>query len=84
MMDTTDFDGDEEPISGEGAMAYIRSVLASDVIAEAHVAGMGEIDAGTIWYAVHAEDGERLAVTDDRKLAFVMARRHDFTAVSAH
>jgi hypothetical protein len=75
---------DSEDASGDGAMAYVRTVLASEVIAETSMPGMGEVDASTIWYAVHAEDGERLAVTDDRNLAFVMARRHDYAPVSAH
>lgn len=75
---------ENEPISGNGALAYVRTVTAREVMAEHPLPELSDVDGDTIWYAVHAEDGERLAVTDDRNLAFVMARRHDFNAVSAH
>ena len=35
-------------------------------------------------YAIHDANGERLALTDDRKLAFTLARQHDRTPVSVH
>jgi hypothetical protein len=35
-------------------------------------------------YAIHDGSGERLALTDDRDLAFSLARRHDRTPVSVH
>ncbi|MDP2085071.1 MAG: DUF1150 family protein [Gemmobacter sp.] len=35
-------------------------------------------------YAVHRPDGERLALVRDRKLAFALARQHDFAPVNAH
>lgn len=40
-------------------------------------------DAGAL-YAVHGEDGERLAIVAGRKLAFALARQHEFTPVSVH
>lgn len=36
-------------------------------------------------YAIHdSVNGERLAMTDDRKLAFRLARNHERTPVSVH
>ncbi len=35
-------------------------------------------------YAIHDESGARLALTDDRGLAFQLARQNDRTPVSAH
>ena len=35
-------------------------------------------------FAIHDSDGARLALTDDRKLAFVLARQHDKTPLSVH
>ena len=35
-------------------------------------------------YAIHDESGARLALTDDRGLAFQLARSHDRTPVIVH
>lgn len=35
-------------------------------------------------YAIHDATGERLALTDDRTLAFTLARQHDKHPVSVH
>ncbi len=35
-------------------------------------------------YAVHDAQGNRLAVTPDRRVAFALARRNDLTPVSVH
>ena len=35
-------------------------------------------------YAVHAADGERLALVRERNLAFVIARQNDMTPVPVH
>ncbi|QDY70198.1 DUF1150 family protein [Qingshengfaniella alkalisoli] len=35
-------------------------------------------------YSVHAPNGDRLALVRDRKLAFALARQHDFTPVDVH
>lgn len=35
-------------------------------------------------YAVHSEEGERLALVRDRKLAFILARQNDLTPVTVH
>lgn len=35
-------------------------------------------------YAVHDADGQQLALVADRKLAFTLARQHDYTPVTVH
>ena len=35
-------------------------------------------------YAIHDAEGARLALTDDRQLAFLLAREHDKRPVSVH
>ena len=35
-------------------------------------------------YAIHAADGTRLAVVEDRLVAFAMIRRHDLEPASLH
>ncbi|MFV0244949.1 MAG: DUF1150 family protein [Qingshengfaniella sp.] len=35
-------------------------------------------------FAVHAPNGDRLALVRDRKLAFLLARQNDFTPVNVH
>ena len=40
-------------------------------------------DADTL-YAVHNEEGERLALVKERNLAFVLARQNDLTPVAVH
>ena len=35
-------------------------------------------------YAVHSQDGERLALVADRKMAFILARQNDFAPVNVH
>lgn len=43
-----------------------------------------QIDADSLVYAVHNEDGMPLAVTLDRAIAFEMARQNDMSPVSVH
>lgn len=66
---------------GDGArIVYVRAVKVNDlpreVQAEAH--GAEEL------YAVHATNGERLALVRDRRLAFILARQNDFSPVTVH
>lgn len=35
-------------------------------------------------YAVHAPNGERLALVRDRNMAFLLARQNDFAPVTVH
>jgi hypothetical protein len=67
------------PATGE-RIVYVRSVEVADLPEDVREQ-VGDID--TI-YAVHAEDGERLALVRDRKLAFILARQNDLAPVSVH
>lgn len=61
-------------------IAYVRPVTVADLPADVQARAGGQ---ETIW-AVHGEDGERLALVGDRKMAFILARQNDFLPVSAH
>jgi hypothetical protein len=61
-------------------IAYVRPVTVADLPSEVQARAGGLL---TIW-AVHDEDGERLALVGDRKMAFILARQNDFNPVSAH
>ena len=62
-------------------LVYIRVVepkeLAGSIPAEV-LAG------GDRFYALHAADGTRVAVMNDREAAFIAARQHDMVPVSVH
>lgn len=60
-------------------IVYVREVRPEELPAEAR-----EAAAQRKLYAIHDQSGERLALTDDRGLAFSLARRNDFTPVSVH
>ncbi len=61
-------------------IVYVREVLVEDLPDEVRdqVAGLEVI------YSVHSQTGERLALVADRRLAFSLAREHDFTPLSVH
>lgn len=62
-------------------IVYVRPVAVADLPDEvrAHAEGREVI------YALHdAEDGERLALVADRKLAFFLARQNDMAPVNVH
>lgn len=39
---------------------------------------------GRYMWLIYAADGERIAATDDRDFAFIMARQNDLTPLSVH
>ncbi len=61
-------------------IVYIRRVAVSSLPEEvqAQVEGVDNL------YAVHGADGSRLALVQDRGLAFMLAREHELSPVSAH
>lgn len=61
-------------------IVYVRQV-AVDELPEELRAQMPGIDT---LYAVHKADGERLALVEDRELAFVLARQNDLAPVTVH
>jgi hypothetical protein len=67
------------PETGE-RIVYVRPIAVADLPEEIRRQAVGLEKL----YAVHAEDGERLALVRDRALAFVIARQNDFAPVNAH
>ncbi len=61
-------------------IVYVRPVVVADLPEELR-AQAPETDHV---YAVHSEDGERLALVKDRSLAFMLARKNDLTPVNVH
>ena len=62
------------------AIVYVRSVAVADLPEDiqAEVSGLKNI------YAVHSENGDRLALVNTRDLAFHLAREHDYTPLTVH
>lgn len=69
---------------GGSSLVYIREITARDARADTPAPELAELDPDAILYAVHAADGERLAILDDRQAAFAAARGHELDPVSVH
>lgn len=71
---------------GSPDLVYVREIPASDVLADVipHRAKGLKIDPSATLFAVHAADGERLAVMMDRETAFAAAVAHELEPVSVH
>ena len=61
-------------------IVYVRAVEVSDLPAEVQT----QIPSLDRIYALHAPDGERLALVADRAQAFALARQNDFAPVTVH
>jgi hypothetical protein len=61
-------------------IVYVREIAMGDLPDEVREQ-MG--DAQVIW-SVHGADGRQLALVADKKLAFHLAREHDYLPVSVH
>lgn len=59
---------------------YVKTVAAADLPDEIRAKAGG----ATQLYAIHGPNGEPLALCQDRKIAFVLARRQDYAPVSVH
>lgn len=64
----------------QNRIVYVREVAVDDLPEELQEQAGGR---DTI-YAVHAEDGERLALVADRNMAFVLARQNSYEPVTVH
>ncbi|MDD9725786.1 DUF1150 family protein [Roseovarius sp. SK2] len=73
----TQYEFDHE---AERPIVYVRQVNAED-LPEDMREQVGELET---LYAVHNEEGERLALVADRKMAFVLARQNDLDPVAVH
>lgn len=66
-------------------IVYVREILASDLADELGQLGSEvNLPADTRLFAVHAANGQRMAVLDDRATAFAGARQYDLEPVSVH
>lgn len=65
---------------GADRIVYVREIAVAELPDEVREQ-MG--DAQVIW-SVHGADGRQLALVADKKLAFHLAREHDYTPVSVH
>jgi hypothetical protein len=61
-------------------IVYIREVAAKDLPKDVQ----SQIGKLKKLYAVHSDQGERLAFVKERNLAFVLARQNDLSPVTAH
>ncbi len=61
-------------------IVYVRPVQVADLPedVQAQTGGLDEV------YAVHAANGDRLALVRDRNLAFALARQNDMEPVNVH
>lgn len=64
----------------ENRIVYVRSVKTAELpkAVQARASGMEHL------YAIHSSDGEVLALVQDRAQAFIVARQHEYSPVSAH
>lgn len=65
---------------GTDHIVYVREVHVEDLPDDVREQMPG---LEVIW-SVHGADGQQLALVADRKLAFLLAREHDYTPVSVH
>lgn len=75
----------KEDFRGLGApdLVYVREIRATDVLVDVQGDNL-RIDPEATLFAVHAADGERLAVMVDRETAFAAAVAHELEPVSVH
>jgi hypothetical protein len=63
---------------------YIREVDVEELKGAGVIPLDAAIPAKQRFFALHAADGRRVAVVDDRDMAFVAARQHELEPVSVH
>ncbi|MEP5154738.1 DUF1150 family protein [Planktotalea sp.] len=74
----TDFPQDTKAETGRNV--YVRPIAHADLPEEMREQAEGLDNL----YAVHTEDGNRLAVVADRDFAFDLARQHDYAPHAVH
>lgn len=64
----------------QGRTVYVKTVAVADLPDEVQqqVQGRDQL------YAVHASNGQQLALVADRRMAFILARQNDFRPVAVH
>lgn len=71
---------DIAPDNRQDRIVYVRPVSAAELPATIRA----QASAAHNIYAVHAANGDRLALVNGRQLAFVLARQHDMQPVHVH
>lgn len=71
---------DLKALGGKDRIVYVRPVDVADLPKEVQ----SEVEGADQLYAVHAPDGERLALVKDRDMAFILARQNDYSPVTVH
>ncbi len=69
-----------ENISSANRIVYVKAIDVSDLPKEVR----DQADGLAQLYAVHNADGQQLALVADRRLAFQLARQHDYAPVPVH
>ena len=66
--------------NGADRTVYVKTIPVTDLPREVRdqAAGLEQL------YAVHNASGQQLALVGDRKLAFALARQHDYAPVLVH
>lgn len=64
----------------DNRIVYVKAVDVADLPQEVQDQA-GELNQ---LYAVHDVDGQQLALVADRKMAFVLAREHNYAPVAVH
>ncbi len=61
-------------------IVYVKPILVTDLPREVRdqAEGLEQL------YSVHDAEGQQLALVGDRKLAFTLARQHDYAPVMVH
>ena len=77
-----------QDIFEQSQLVYVRPVAGADILSDLGEEQIREqglyIDENDTLYAVHLEDGTRMAVFSDRTHAFAAARQHGAEPVSVH
>ena len=71
---------DEELSADTYRMVYVKPVLVSDLPSEVQ----NQVEGVRKMFAVHDADGQQLALVGDRRLAFALARQHDYSPQPLH
>lgn len=70
----------QDMTAGADRTVYVKTIPVTDLPREVRkqAEGLEQL------YAVHDADGQQLALVGDRKLAFRLAREHDYAPVAVH
>ncbi|MFG6618214.1 DUF1150 family protein [Sulfitobacter sp. 1A05707] len=65
---------------GNDRMVYVKTIAVADLPREVR----DQAEGLELLYAVHDAEGQQLALVGDQKLAFSLAREHDYRPVMVH